>query len=322
MVSAVKIGGRRLHELARAGLEVERARGRCTSIASTVEPTDDPLVWRVAVECSSGTYMRTLAADLGTALGGGAHLRTLRRTAVGAFGLDEAVPIEAVTVEGLLPPAEALAPPRRRHRRRRARRPPSATARSSPPPSSGSPAPGPWRRARRRRRTARRLRAPQGRLREAGSGPRPGLTPRNAAMAAEVGASCRWPCAGASAASTSRRRRHGSWRARPARRRSIRSRWSSHDQLGRIVAFRGTGSGALVTVRRGRPALRGMGAPDRQCCARPSRGACADMWRVRTARRREFAHAVHTNAGAAGGPASVLRRRPPLSRGESRSSAP
>ena len=43
-------------------------------------PTDDPLVWRATVECSSGTYVRTLAADLGTALGGGAHLRSLRRT--------------------------------------------------------------------------------------------------------------------------------------------------------------------------------------------------------------------------------------------------
>jgi tRNA pseudouridine55 synthase len=70
--------------------------------------TDDPLVWRARIACSSGTYVRTLAADLGTALGGGAHLRSLRRTRVGSFGLDEAVLVEAVTVEGLLAPAEAL----------------------------------------------------------------------------------------------------------------------------------------------------------------------------------------------------------------------
>jgi tRNA pseudouridine55 synthase len=49
-------------------------------------------VLKIEVSCSSGTYIRTLAADLGTALGGGAHLRNLRRTAVGSFTLDEAAP--------------------------------------------------------------------------------------------------------------------------------------------------------------------------------------------------------------------------------------
>ena len=108
MVSAVQIGGRRLHELARAGIEVEREARRVTVHRFDVTPTADPLVYGIAVDCSSGTYVRSLAADLGTALGGGAHLRALRRTRVGAFGLDEAVALEAASVERLLPPAEAL----------------------------------------------------------------------------------------------------------------------------------------------------------------------------------------------------------------------
>ncbi len=62
----------------------------------------------VSVDCSSGTYVRSLAADLGTALGGGAHLRNLRRTAAGPFGADEARPLEHITTDDVLPPAEAM----------------------------------------------------------------------------------------------------------------------------------------------------------------------------------------------------------------------
>ena len=108
MVSAVKVGGRRLHELARAGIEVERAPRKVTVTRYDVAPTDDPLVFTVEVDCSSGTYVRTLAADLGTSLGGGAHLRRLRRTAVGSFGLADAVPLETLGREHVLPPVEAL----------------------------------------------------------------------------------------------------------------------------------------------------------------------------------------------------------------------
>jgi tRNA pseudouridine55 synthase len=90
MVSAVKIGGRRLHELARDGLEVERPPRPVTVTRFEVEPTADPGVLAVSVDCSSGTYVRVLAADLGKALGGGAHLRGLRRTSVGSFGEGEA----------------------------------------------------------------------------------------------------------------------------------------------------------------------------------------------------------------------------------------
>jgi len=108
MVSAVKVDGRRLHELAREGVEVERQARPVTIHRFTVAPTGDPLVVRAEVECSSGTYVRTLAADLGTALGGGAHLRELRRTAIGSFALADARPLATVTPECLLSPAEAL----------------------------------------------------------------------------------------------------------------------------------------------------------------------------------------------------------------------
>jgi tRNA pseudouridine55 synthase len=95
MVSAIKIGGRRLHELAREGVEVDRPPRPVTIssfdvIDSRVE--DGRQILTVDVACSAGTYVRSLAADLGTALGGGAHLRNLRRTAVEPFTLDDAAP--------------------------------------------------------------------------------------------------------------------------------------------------------------------------------------------------------------------------------------
>jgi tRNA pseudouridine55 synthase len=94
MVSAVQVGGKRLHELARRGIDVEREARPVTVHRFDVAPTDDPLVFRIAVSCSSGTYVRTLAADTGTALGGGAHLRALRRTAIGPFTEAIAHPLE------------------------------------------------------------------------------------------------------------------------------------------------------------------------------------------------------------------------------------
>lgn len=109
MVSAVKVDGRRLHELAREGIEVEReARPVTVHRFDLAEVPGEPGVLAASVECSSGTYVRTLAADLGHLLGGGAHLRSLRRTAVGGFGLDAAVPLEALTPEALLPVEAAV----------------------------------------------------------------------------------------------------------------------------------------------------------------------------------------------------------------------
>lgn len=106
MVSAVKIDGRRLHDLAREGKEVEREPRPVTVHRFDVAGVaGEPAVFRIEVDCSSGTYIRTLAADLGNALGGGAHLRSLRRTAIGSFTLDEARSLEAIEV---LPAREAL----------------------------------------------------------------------------------------------------------------------------------------------------------------------------------------------------------------------
>lgn len=105
MVSALKVEGRRLHELAREGIEVERAARPVTVRHFSVEPTADPLVFRIDVEVSSGTYVRSLAADLGAALGGGAHLRRLRRHSIGRFDETEAEPIDTAP---LLSAIEAL----------------------------------------------------------------------------------------------------------------------------------------------------------------------------------------------------------------------
>jgi tRNA pseudouridine55 synthase len=113
MVSAVKVDGRRLHELAREGQEVERKPRRVRVDRFDGEPTDDPSVYRAHIECSSGTYIRSLAADLGRELGGGAHLRNLRRTRVGPFAVSEARDLDeldlrpAVDLVGDLPRIEA-----------------------------------------------------------------------------------------------------------------------------------------------------------------------------------------------------------------------
>jgi len=98
MVSAVKVGGRRLHALARQGVEVERAARRVTVTRFDVTTTGEPGIFRAQVDCSSGTYVRSLVADLGAALGGGAHLRNLRRLAVGSFTAAHARPLDALEV--------------------------------------------------------------------------------------------------------------------------------------------------------------------------------------------------------------------------------
>jgi tRNA pseudouridine55 synthase len=108
MVSAKKVGGQRLHALARQGVEVERDAVAVRVERFDVGETGEPGVFKVSVSCSSGTYVRSLAADLGAALGGGAHLRNLRRTAVGPYTLDEAVPLDQLAPERVLPAVEAL----------------------------------------------------------------------------------------------------------------------------------------------------------------------------------------------------------------------
>jgi tRNA pseudouridine55 synthase len=113
IVSAVRVGGRRLHDLAREGETVERAPRPVHVDRFDVEafqPGPYPVA-TVLVECSTGTYVRSLAADLGAALGGPAHLARLRRLRVGSFTADEAQPLDAVADHPdarLLSPREAM----------------------------------------------------------------------------------------------------------------------------------------------------------------------------------------------------------------------
>jgi len=108
MVSAIKIDGRRLHELAREGIEVERPARRVHIARFDIEPIGG-LVYRAEIDCSSGTYIRSLAADLGRALGGGAHLRALRRTRVGRFEIDEACALDALDVRPMIEAMRGIA---------------------------------------------------------------------------------------------------------------------------------------------------------------------------------------------------------------------
>jgi len=103
MYSAKKQGGRKLYELARRGEEVERAPVRVTvhSFDTSADSgellkdnSDGTFDLRVRVSCSAGTYVRTLAEDLGKRLEVGAHLAELRRTRAGDFHLNQAVTLE------------------------------------------------------------------------------------------------------------------------------------------------------------------------------------------------------------------------------------
>ncbi len=93
MYSAIKQGGQPLYKLARRGKEVERA-PRTIEIYSLVILDFSPPLVSIRVNCSRGTYIRSLADDIGSALGCGAALKELRRTASGPFDLDRAVSLE------------------------------------------------------------------------------------------------------------------------------------------------------------------------------------------------------------------------------------
>jgi tRNA pseudouridine55 synthase len=95
-VSAIKVDGRRAHALARDGEEFELAARAVTVSRFDVLQTrrsGETIDLDVEVDCSSGTYIRALARDLGATLGVGGHLTALRRTAVGPFTLDHARPL-------------------------------------------------------------------------------------------------------------------------------------------------------------------------------------------------------------------------------------
>ena len=113
MVSAIKVDGRRLHERARLGEVIERAPRTVRIDRIEVEaftPGEYPRA-QLLVECGSGTYIRSLAADLGEALGGCAHLASLRRLRVGPFPVEEASTLEEIAESPekvLLPLVEAV----------------------------------------------------------------------------------------------------------------------------------------------------------------------------------------------------------------------
>ncbi|MFP2900616.1 tRNA pseudouridine(55) synthase TruB [Corallococcus sp. 4LFB] len=92
MYSAVKVAGKRLYELARAGEEVERA-SRTVTVHELVLRDFSADRLTLSVRCTKGFYVRTLAYDLGRALGCGAHLEALRRTMSGPFTLARALPL-------------------------------------------------------------------------------------------------------------------------------------------------------------------------------------------------------------------------------------
>ena len=95
MVSAIKIGGKRLYKLARQGQEIERPARPVTVHEFTVTRWDPPDAF-VRITCSSGAYVRTLCNDVGIRLGCGAVLAQLRRTRVGVYNLGDAVPLDAL----------------------------------------------------------------------------------------------------------------------------------------------------------------------------------------------------------------------------------
>ena len=113
MYSALKRDGKPLYEYARAGQTVERE-GRAVTIRSldVIACALPDVTFRVT--CSKGTYVRTLAEDIGTALGCGAHLVALRRTGVGALTLEHAVTLDALSDmdmaarDAMLQPVDAL----------------------------------------------------------------------------------------------------------------------------------------------------------------------------------------------------------------------
>lgn len=108
MFSAIKIGGKKLYEMARAGKEVERAARRITIREIEILEQSAENEYLLRVRCSKGTYIRTLCHDIGAALGCGGCMSNLRRTMAAGFTLSDAVTLEDVQEKGeaLLSPTD------------------------------------------------------------------------------------------------------------------------------------------------------------------------------------------------------------------------
>ena len=98
--SALKVGGRRACDLARAGAPVEKAARPVRVYGIELLAYDWPLA-RLRVDCGRGTYVRSIARDLGESLGVGGHLTRLRRTRVGPFTADQAVTRDVLAADGV-----------------------------------------------------------------------------------------------------------------------------------------------------------------------------------------------------------------------------
>ncbi len=114
MYSALKVGGKKLVDLARRGVTIEREARPIKIFSISVEPTDSPDSYILTVSCSKGTYIRTLCADIGKALGCGGCMSSLERQKSGQFTLDGAITpeklreLEPEERLGLLRPVESL----------------------------------------------------------------------------------------------------------------------------------------------------------------------------------------------------------------------
>lgn len=108
-VSAIKVDGQRAYTLARGGHDVVLEPRPVTIRAFDILAVrrDDWIDVEVRVECSTGTYVRALARDLGEGLGVGGHLIALRRTSIGPFAVEDAAALDEQLPEHLLPPAAA-----------------------------------------------------------------------------------------------------------------------------------------------------------------------------------------------------------------------
>ena len=144
-VSAIKVGGQRAYKLTRAGAAPELTARPVTVhefTVTSIRPSGDFLDVDATIRCSSGTYIRALARDLGVALGTGGHLTALRRTAVGPYGLSQARTLEDLSERPRVIPLEeaaAAAFPRLDLTADDARRLSQGIRISTPPPAS-SPA--------------------------------------------------------------------------------------------------------------------------------------------------------------------------------------
>jgi tRNA pseudouridine55 synthase len=103
--SAIKIAGKKMYELAREGKEVERKPRTVTihsfDLLEDQGPTNIGNLIRVRISCSSGTYIRSIARDLGQALGSGGYVQELRRTVIGSFAINEAVMLGNLTKDNV-----------------------------------------------------------------------------------------------------------------------------------------------------------------------------------------------------------------------------